>query len=105
MNADTNLPNYIKSHLTHTVGIQHFIQSMSLSFVFNNFPTATAQSKKIQTQDRVFNFDTSQANLRKWWRRDIGEPTNLVLQSYGLQHDSSHAPAFPLLKYALHLGS
>jgi len=60
MNADTNLPNYIKSHPTHTVGIQHFIQSTSLSFVFNNFPTATAQSNKIQIQDRVFNFDTSQ---------------------------------------------
>lgn len=66
MNADTNLPNYIKSHLPHTVGIGHFIQSMSFLFVFNNFPTATAQSNKIQTQDRVFNFDTPQAHLRKW---------------------------------------
>lgn len=103
MNVDTYLPNYIKSHLTHTVGIQHFIQSMSFVFVFNNFPTATAKSNKIQTQDRVFNFDTSQVNMRKW-RRDMGEPTNLVLQSYGLQHDSSHALAFPLLQYVLHLG-
>lgn len=63
MNADTNLPNYIKSHLTHTVGIQHYIQSMSFSFVFNNFPKAIAQSNKIQTRDRVFNFDTSQAEV------------------------------------------
>ena len=71
---DQTILHHISHTHTHTVGIQYFIPpGMSFSFVFNNFPTATAQTNKIQTQDRVFSVDTPKANLRKWWRGDMGQ--------------------------------
>jgi hypothetical protein len=66
--------------------LNHLVQGMSFASVFNNFQ----QPNQIKSTLKTLFFTSYKPHL--------------VLQSYGLQHGSSHALAFPLSQCALHLG-
>lgn len=107
MNADTNWTNYITSHLSqkHT---QWEFNILYQACHFHLFLIIFQQPQPKQTKSK-FKTGFSMLTLQKptWGSGGEGtwdKPTNLVLQSYGLQHDSSHTLASPLLQYALHLG-